>query len=323
MNNILMYVWLLVGFFLLIKGADLFVDGTSSIAKLLKVPSIIIGLTIVAMGTSAPEMAVSVGAAIKGQNDIVISNVLGSNIFNLLVVAGGCAVIKGLPVSIDLRKRDFPFSIGIAALLLFFCLNSLIIGGKGFTINRTEGIILFAGLMAYLGFLVYSAVKGRTGLPGDEEIKTMSPLKSVFYTALGIAGIVVGGDLVVDSASDIAAAFGLSQTIIGLTILAVGTSLPELVTSLVATRKGENDLAMGNVIGSNIFNILGVLGLSAAVSPVKVSGFSVIDLSLFIGFCLIIYLVTYFRNKIERLPGILMVLTYLGYMTYAVMREVF
>ena len=323
MNNILMYVWLLVGFFLLIKGADLFVDGTSSIAKLLKVPSIIIGLTIVAMGTSAPEMAVSVGAAIKGQNDIVISNVLGSNIFNLLVVAGGCAVIKSLPVSIDLRKRDFPFSIGIAALLLFFCLNSLIIGGKGFTINRTEGIILFAGLMAYLGFLVYSAVTGRTGLPGDEEIKTMSPLKSVFYTALGIAGIVVGGDLVVDSASDIAAAFGLSQTIIGLTILAVGTSLPELVTSLVATRKGENDLAMGNVIGSNIFNILGVLGLSAAVSPVKVSGFSVIDLSLFIGFCLIIYLVTYFRNKIERLPGILMVLTYLGYMTYAVMREVF
>ena len=322
-NNILMYVWLLVGFFLLIKGADLFVDGTSSIAKLLKVPSIIIGLTIVAMGTSAPEMAVSVGAAIKGQNDIVISNVLGSNIFNLLVVAGGCAVIKSLPVSIDLRKRDFPFSIGIAALLLFFCLNSLIIGGKGFTINRTEGIILFAGLMAYLGFLVYSAVKGRTGLPGDEEIKTMSPLKSVFYTALGIAGIVVGGDLVVDSASDIAAAFGLSQTIIGLTILAVGTSLPELVTSLVATRKGENDLAMGNVIGSNIFNILGVLGLSAAVSPVKVSGFSVIDLSLFIGFCLIIYLVTFFRNKIERLPGILMVLTYLGYMTYAVMREVF
>lgn len=323
MNNILMYVWLLVGFFLLIKGADLFVDGTSSIAKLLKVPSIIIGLTIVAMGTSAPEMAVSVGAAIKGQNDIVISNVLGSNIFNLLVVAGGCAVIKSLPVSIDLRKRDFPFSIGIAALLLFFCLNSLIIGGKGFTINRTEGIILFAGLMAYLGFLVYSAVKGRTGLPGDEEIKTMSPLKSVFYTALGIAGIVVGGDLVVDSASDIAAAFGLSQTIIGLTILAVGTSLPELVTSLVATRKGENDLAMGNVIGSNIFNILGVLGLSAAVSPVKVSGFSVIDLSLFIGFCLIIYLVMFFRNKIERLPGILMVLTYLGYMTYAVMREVF
>lgn len=299
MNNILMYVWLLVGFFLLIKGADLFVDGTSSIAKLLKVPSIIIGLTIVAMGTSAPEMAVSVGAAIKGQNDIVISNVLGSNIFNLLVVAGGCAVIKSLPVSIDLRKRDFPFSIGIAALLLFFCLNSLIIGGKGFTINRTEGIILFAGLMAYLGFLVYSAVKGRTGLPGDEEIKTMSPLKSVFYTALGIAWNSGGRRLVVDSASDIAAAFGLSQTIIGLTILAVGTSLPELVTSLVATRKGENDLAMGNVIGSNIFNILGVLGLSAAVSPVKVSGFSVIDLSLFIGFCLIIYLVTYFRNKIE------------------------
>lgn len=321
MNSIMMYVWLLVGFVLLIKGADFFVDGTSSIARLLKVPSIIIGLTLVAFGTSAPEMAVSVGAAIKGSNDIVISNVLGSNLFNLLVVAGGCAIIKNLPVSSDIKKRDFPFSIVIAAVLLFFCVNSFMMGSGDFVIGRIEGIILFAGLIAYLGFLVYSTLKNRTGLPDGEEIKIMSPLKSLIYTVIGILGIVLGGDLVVDSATDIAKAFGLSDIIIGLTILAVGTSLPELVTSLVATRKGENDLAMGNVIGSNIFNIMCVLGLSASISPVKVAGFSVVDLSLFLGLCLIIYLVVFFRNKVERIPGILMVLAYFGYMTYAVLRE--
>lgn len=150
----------------------------------------------------------------------------------------------------------------------------------------------------------------------------MSPLKSILYTAVGIAGIVIGGDLVVDSATDIAKAFGLSDIIIGLTILAVGTSLPELVTSLVATGKGENDLAMGNVIGSNIFNIMGVLGLSAIISPVKVAGFSVIDLCLLIGVSLIIYVVVCLRNKIERGTGILMVLMYAAYMTYAVLREI-
>ncbi len=323
MGNVLMYVWLIVGFVLLIKGADFFVDGTSSIAKLLKVPSIIIGLTIVAMGTSAPEMAVSVSAAIKGSNDIVISNVLGSNLFNLLMVAGACAVMKKLPISKDLKMRDFPLSILFAVVLLFFCVNSFMMGGSGsFVIGRAEGVILFLGLLGYLGFLVYSTMRNRTGLPEGEEIKVMSPLKSILYTAVGIAGIVIGGDLVVDSATDIAKAFGLSDIIIGLTILAVGTSLPELVTSLVATGKGENDLAMGNVIGSNIFNIMGVLGLSAIISPVKVAGFSVIDLCLLIGVSLIIYVVVCLRNKIERGTGILMVLMYAAYMTYAVLREI-
>lgn len=321
MDNILMYVWLIVGFILLIKGADLFVDGTSSIAGLLKVPSIIIGLTIVAFGTSAPEMAVSVSAAIKGDNDIVISNILGSNMFNLLVVAGACAAIKALPVSKVIKRRDFPFSIIIAVVLLFMILNSLFIGGDKFVLNRAEGIILFGTLIAYLGYLVYATLKNRNAA-NVEEIKTMSPIKSIFFTVLGIAGIVLGGDLTVDAAGDIAAAFGMSDTIIGLTVLAVGTSLPELVTSLVATSKGENDLAMGNVIGSNIFNILGVAGLSAAISPVTVSMFSVFDLILFILFCVSVYAVTCAKNKLMRMPGILMVLTYAVYMTYAVLREV-
>ena len=321
MDNILMFIWLIIGFVLLIKGADLFVDGSSSIAGLLKVPSIIIGLTIVAFGTSAPEMAVSVSAAIKGSNDIVISNVLGSNLFNLLVVSGACAAIKALPVSKDIKRRDFPFSIIIAVILLFMCVNSIFTGSSSYVINRTEGIILFCGLLAYLGYLVYATMSGRSAA-APEDVKTMSPIKSILFTLLGVAGIIIGGDLTVDAAGDIAAALGMSDTIIGLTVLAVGTSLPELVTSLVATKKGENDLAMGNVIGSNVFNLLGVLGLSATISPVAVSGFSVIDLILFIIFCLAVYLVTFAKNKIDRLPGILMVLTYAGYMTYAVLREV-
>ena len=320
MGNILMYVWLLVGFVLLIKGADFFVDGTSSIARLLKVPSIVVGLTIVAMGTSAPEMAVSVSAALKGSNDIVISNVLGSNLFNLLVVAGACAVIKNLPVSKDLKNRDFPFSIIVGLILMLFIVDSLFLGGGDFVIGRIEGTILFALLIAYLIYLVFAALKNRT--EGGEDIKVMSPLKSIIFTIIGIAGIVIGGDMTVDAATDIAKAFGLSDVIIGLTILAVGTSLPELVTSLVATRKGENDLAMGNVIGSNIFNILGVAGLAGAISPYKVGSLSVIDLCLFLGFSVIVYIVVRARNKIERLPGICMVLMYAAYMVYAVMREI-
>ena len=315
MESVLMYVFLLVGFVLLIKGADFFVDGTSSIARLLKVPSIVVGLTIVAMGTSAPEFAVSVSAALKGSNDIVLSNVLGSNLFNLLVVAGACAVIKYLPVSKDIKKRDFPFSILAGVLLLVFCVT-------GFKIGRVEGGIMFALLIAYLVYLVFAAMKGRTDGADDEEIKVMSPLKSIIFAIIGIIGIVIGGDMVVDAATDIAKAFGLSDVIIGLTILAVGTSLPELVTSLVATRKGENDLAMGNVIGSNVFNILGVAGLSGAISPYAVSGLSVIDLCLFIGFSILVYIVVALRNKIERAPGIAMVLMYAAYMVYAVLREI-
>ena len=213
MGNILMYVWLLAGFVLLIKGADFFVDGTSSIARLLKVPSIVVGLTIVAMGTSAPEMAVSVSAALKGSNDIAISNVLGSNLFNLLVVAGACAVIKNLPVSEDLKKRDFPFSIIVGLILMLFIVDSLFLGGGDFMIGRIEGTVLFALLIAYLIFLVFAAMKNRTD--GGDEIKVMSPLKSIIFTIIGVAGIVIGGDMTVDAATDIAVpVFSASATLL-------------------------------------------------------------------------------------------------------------
>lgn len=321
MEGIWMYVWLIVGFVLLIKGADFFVDGTSSIAGLLKVPSIIIGLTIVAFGTSAPEMAVSVSAALKGDNDIVISNILGSNLFNLLVVAGSCAAIKTLPVSSDIKKRDFPLSIIVALGLMVLIFDGAFVGSSQLVINRLEGAILFIGLILYLIYLVYATMKGRNNAEID-DVKAMSAPKSIFYTLLGIAGIVCGGDLTVDAAAAVAETFGMSDTIIGLTVLAVGTSLPELVTSLVATKKGENDLAMGNVIGSNIFNMLGVAGLSAAISPVTISVFSVIDLAILIVFSFGVFWVTRAKDKLSRMPGVLMIITYIIYMAYAILREV-
>ena len=238
------YLLLLIGFVLLIKGADFFVEGSSSLAKILKVPSVIIGLTIVAMGTSAPEASVSINAALSGSNDIAISNVVGSNIFNGLVVVGICAFIAGFSTNRDILKRDMPVNIIITAILCF-----MFIDGR---LSRIEGIILLAGMAAYITCMIISALKNREEA---EDCKIMPLPKSLLYIAGGLIAVIFGGNLVVDKACIIAANFGVSQNFIGLTIVAIGTSLPELVTSIVATRKGDSGLALGNAIGSNIFNI--------------------------------------------------------------------
>ena len=245
----MIYVWLVVGFVLLIKGADFLVEGSSAVAKLLKIPAVVIGLTIVAMGTSAPEAAVSITAGLAGNNDIAIGNIIGSNIFNLLVVVGVCAVMKGVATDKDILKRDMPVNIGISALLLLFLMD--------LKITRIEGIILLILFVVYMIIVVGEGVKNRT--EQEEEVKSLSPLISIVYILGGLAAVVFGGNLVVDNASEIARNFGLSQNLIGLTIVAVGTSLPELVTSIVATRKGESGLALGNAVGSCIFNILDVI----------------------------------------------------------------
>ncbi|MGN0371345.1 MAG: calcium/sodium antiporter [Enterocloster sp.] len=310
----MMYVMLLAGFFLLIKGADFFVEGSSSIAKLLRVPVVVIGLTVVAMGTSAPEMAVSVTAAMTGNNDIAISNVIGSNFFNLLVVVGACGTVIPLTVDPDILKRDFPFSILMTVVLIVMCALDLKVG-------RMDGMILFGSLIIYLLVIIRSAMTRRE--PEREEVIMgirRSPLVSILFIVGGIAAIAVGGDLVVDNACLIAAAFGLSQTLIGLTIVAMGTSLPELVTSVVAARKGENDMAMGNVIGSNIFNILCVLGLSAAIHPVKVSLLAVYDLVILLACSLAIWFVSLKKKKLGRIPCIGMLLAYAAYAVYIVLR---
>ena len=265
---VLVYVYLIVGFVLLIKGADFFVDGASAVARLLRVPSVVIGLTIVAMGTSAPEAAVSITAGLTGSNEIAISNVIGSNIFNLLVVIGVCAAIKAFATDMEILKRDMPINIGVTVLLFLFLLD-----GK---LSRIEGIVLLIGLVVYLIVVVRSALKNRTEIEKADaeegEKKQLSIPMIILYILGGLLAIVWGGDLVVDNAQRIALSFGMSPMLVGLTIVAMGTSLPELVTSIVASRKGESGLALGNAVGSCLFNILFILGMSSVLSPITLTG---------------------------------------------------
>ena len=323
----LSYLMLIIGFFLLIKGADFFVDGSSSVAKILRIPSIIIGLTVVAFGTSLPEASVSITAAISGQNELAVSNVIGSNIFNLLVVLGASALVCPIKVKLSLLKREFPFSIIITALLLFsitgFNFKAILAGEGGFVLSRIEGIILLVLFVGFLVAAVLDALHSRrnaesTDAPEDYEI--MSLPKSFIYIVGGIAAIALGGDMVVESASAIAKSFGMSQTFIGLTIVALGTSLPELVTSCVAAKKGENDLALGNVVGSNIFNILLILGMSATISPIALTGLAIQDTVILIVASLLVYICAVSRKGLSKLEGSMFLLFYVGFFAYILVR---
>lgn len=312
----LTYLLLIVGFILLIKGADLFVDGSSSIAKLLRIPSAIIGLTIVAFGTSAPELSVSFSAAMQGQNEIAISNVIGSNIFNLMVVTGACAAIAAIPVNANILKIEFPFSILAALLLLAFS----VFGSGSPEITRIEGIILLLLFIAYVVYQVFGALKSRSAAEEDPLEKVLSPVKSIVFVIIGCIMIVYGGDFVVDSASAIAKSFGLTETLIGLTIVAFGTSLPELVTSIVASRKGENDLAVGNVVGSNIFNILMILGISTSINPVPLNRTAIYDCLLLIIFSILVLFFCWTKKQLGRREGIIMLAIYAAYTAYIILR---
>ena len=302
---------LLVGFVLLIKGADFFVDGSSSIAKLLKIPSVVIGLTIVAMGTSAPEAAVSVSAGIQGSNEIAISNVVGSNIFNMLVVVGACALIKPFTLDKTILKRDFPVNIAASVLLLVFAF----IGSE---LGIIDGIVMLVLMIAYITWLVITAMKNRE--ESNEEIKTLSPVVSVIFIIGGIAAIIFGGNLVVENAKAIASAMGLSETFIGLTIVAVGTSLPELVTSIVASRKGENGLALGNVVGSNIFNLMFILGISSSITPIAVDSVAIFNIVLLLIMTALMYTLCVCTKKLGRVSGAVMVLAYIAYTVYLIIQ---
>ena len=303
------YVLLVVGFILLIKGADFFVEGSSSLAQILKVPSVVIGLTIVAMGTSAPEASVSINAALAGSNDIAISNVVGSNIFNGLVVVGVCAFLSAFKTNRDILKRDMPLNI-----LVTFILCLMFLDGK---LNRIEGGILFAGMILYITVMIYHAIKNKSE---NEPEKILSLPRSIIYMIAGLAAVIFGGDLVVDKACIIATNFGVSQNFIGLTIVAMGTSLPELVTSIVAARKNEVDMALGNVIGSNIFNILLVLGVAAAISPVKFLTDNIIDTVVLIAMSLVVLVFAWTSKMIDRREGATMLGMYAVYMAYICIR---
>lgn len=306
MKNLL---FLLVGFIFLIKGADLFVEGSSSIAKKFKIPSMIIGLTIVAMGTSAPEASVSITSSLIGQNDMSVANVVGSNFFNILVVLGVSSLFSKLPVKESTIKNDVPFLIFVSILTLIF--------GIDFNITRLEGVI-FLGI--FIWFILSLIKQANQNKENEDTVNELPMSKTVFYIILGLAGIILGGDITVDSASAIATQFGLSENLIGLTIVAVGTSLPEFVTSVIATRKGETEIAIGNVVGSNIFNILFVLGVAAMLSPMTISVEAIIDIIFMIIITILLFINMKQEKFILKKHGIFYILIYLAYIVYTIMR---
>lgn len=313
MEMLLAVVKLVLGFVLLIKGADFFVDGSSSVAKRLRVPSMIIGLTIVAMGTSLPECAVSVTASLSNNNALAVSNAVGSNIFNLMVVCGACALFSPLAVQAGTLKKEFPFSVICALMLMAF-------GYVGMQLDHGEGIMLLVVFVFYIAYMIYSAKLARDVAEKEEEYKILPVWLCIFFIVGGAAAIMFGGDFVVDGATVIASKAGLTQNLIGLTIVAMGTSLPELVTSIVAAKKNEVDMAVGNVIGSNIFNILAVLGIAATISPVAFIMENVIDISILIGMSILVWIFTWSKRKLERGEGIIMLLVYAAYMVYICIR---
>ena len=305
----MMYLLLIVGFVLLVKGADFFVSGASSVAKALKVPSVIIGLTIVAMGTSAPETAVSITASLGGNNGISLGNIIGSNIFNLLMVIGISAVIIPFNSDKEILKRDMLWNIAITVLLLV-----LIFDGS---LSRIDGVVLLAGIAAYLTVVVRSALKNRVEDNSDEKV---SVPKAVVFILGGLAAIVFGGDLVVDNASLIAKSLGMSDTLVGLTIVAIGTSLPELVTSIVAAKKGDSGLALGNAVGSCIFNILFILGIASTIAPMTADYEIIADVCILIFVSIVTYIFARSKERVSRFEGLLCVLIYGTYSAYIIMR---
>lgn len=318
---------LILGFIALIVGANIFVDGSSFIAKKLRIPPLIVGLTIVALGTSAPELAVSITSATQGANELTYSNVIGSNIFNLLAVLGVCALIKPVPVEKAVTKRDLPFFLGVCIALLLAVGGTALFGASGKRMyetigyaDRLSGAFLLVGFILYTLFLIRDAKK----LKQDGEVKVKPGLslpKSIIFILAGVALIVGGGQAVVYGARNLASSFGISETIIGLTIVAIGTSLPELVTSIVAALKGETELAVGNAVGSNILNILLILGISALIRPIGVNLASLYDTIVMIaaGALTLVFALT--ARRIRRIEGALMLAFYIATIVFAFARK--
>lgn len=304
MDLLIQIVLLALGFVMLIKGADWFVDGASGIATKFGIPQLVIGLTIVAMGTSAPEAAVSISAAISGNADITIGNIIGSNILNILIILGISAVITTLAVAKSTMKYETPFMIAITVLLLVLGLDE--------KIGLVDGIILLIAFAAYLAYLFRMAKNNKEEQTDDSE-KKMSIAKAIIFTIIGLALIVLGSNVTVDAATKIAEAFGVSERFIGLTIVALGTSLPELFTSVSAARKGNADIAIGNIVGSNIFNILFVVGLSSIIIPVPFASNFIFDTIVAIIAAVMLLLCCLKTQSLKRWAGVLMLISYAVY----------
>ena len=310
MHMLIELVLLVVGFVMLIKGADIFVEGAAGIAAKFGIPQLVIGLTIVAMGTSAPEAAVSITAALKGTADITIGNVVGSNIMNILVILGMTAVIVAVAVQQSTVRYEIPFVVLVSIVLL-------VMGAMDGKIGRMDGVILWLLFIVYLTYL-FLVTKHKKS---EEESKEDGPVwKLLIFIVLGAGLIVLGADVSVDAASEIARVIGLSERFIGLTIVALGTSLPELCTSVVAATKGKADLAIGNIVGSNIFNILFVVGTAALIIPVPFNPAFVIDSAMAIAAAVLLWVCVLPKKKLTRTGGVLMLAGYAGYFVYLMMK---
>lgn len=305
----MMYVVLIAGMLLLVKGADYFVDGSASVAKILKVPSLIIGLTIVALGTSLPEASVSITASIAGNNELALSNIIGSNIFNTLVVVGCSAMIAPFIMDRDIIKRDLIINLIVSVSLCLFIFDGIL--------GRMDGVLLLIGLVTFMMLLIRSVMRYDV----EEEIgESFSISKSIILIVIGVVAIILGGNFVVNGASDIARQWGMSETLIGLTIVSIGTSLPELVTSVVAARKGESSLSLGNAIGSNILNVLFILGISGTLTPIAAISENIIDVAVLIGIAVFILILSRFNDKMTRTKAAIFIGLYAIYMIYIIVR---
>ena len=299
---------IVLGVTMVLYGADRLTEGASALARRMNVPEIIIGLTIVAAGTSAPELFVSMVSDLKGTPDLAVGNVVGSNTMNCMLIVGCAAMVAPMTISRSTVKKDIPFSVGASVLLMLLAFNGFL--------GRLDGLLLLAGFVAFMAYTLSQARNGQAeAVSGSHQLR---PVFSVLYVLGGLAMLVVGSNLFVDSASSVAYALGISEGVVGLTIVAGGTSLPELATSVVAARKGQSAIAIGNVIGSNVFNILLILGLTATISPLEIEGITTIDLAVMLLSVVLVWLFSRTRYTVDRWEGAVLVGGYLVYLGWLI-----
>lgn len=320
---ILHSIYIIIGVVLVLWGADRLTEGASVLARRMNVPEIVIGLTIVAAGTSAPELFVSLVSALKGTPDLAVGNVVGSNILNTMLIVGCAAMVAPMSISRSTVRKDIPFAVAASLLLCVLCMDGFgTFTIRGNLISRTDGLLLLASFAVFMGYTMRVAKKEAPSVDKSDCVMTdaevrrasMGALKCIAFIVIGLGCLIFGSNLFVDSASSVAAALGVGESVIGLTIVAGGTSLPELATSVMAARKGQSALAIGNVLGSNVFNILAILGLTAVICPMQINGITIIDLSVMAVSIVVVWLFSFTRYTVERWEGAVLVCGYAGYM---------
>ena len=302
-------IFIVLGVWVVLNGADRLTEGASALARRMNVPEMVIGLTIVAAGTSAPELFVSLVSALKGTPDLAVGNVVGSNTMNSMLIVGCAAMVAPMVISKSTVKRDIPCSVLASILLLLIALDSFL--------GRIDGIILLLGFAAFMTYTLLQSKQGQTE-PVAEISQQQNPWKSAWFVVAGLVELVIGSNAFVDHASNMALSLGISEGVVGLTVVAGGTSLPELATSVVAARKGQSAIAIGNVIGSNVFNILLILGLTATISPLQIEGVSMIDMAVMLLSVSLVWFFSRTRYTVERWEGALLVIGYLAYLGWLI-----